>query len=114
MKENRRSFRVKDRVIVSYVINDQKTVDFEGASVDISATGIQIKVFKELEPKQIVQLKIEVISDNIPIVLDGVVVWVKKIEELTGDYFLVGIDFISDGNMDLNRIKAYLSGKNSQ
>ncbi|MBN3040166.1 MAG: PilZ domain-containing protein [Candidatus Omnitrophica bacterium] len=115
MEEKRKEPRIKDRVIVHYEIGEGRKIEQEVASRDISMTGIQISIERNLKDDfsrwKKLELQLCVLEDVIPFILKGEVAWIKEDPEDIMGRYLVGIEFISVDEFQKERLKKYINRK---
>jgi c-di-GMP-binding flagellar brake protein YcgR len=108
-EERRKFVRLSASVIVDYKVIDTQSVKTTQTK-NISAGGICIIVYEEIEPETILDLKIYLPDDSSPIQAKGRVVW-KKEFTFSSDpraRFDIGIEFLEIESFDRERISRYV------
>jgi len=78
---------------------------------NISKGGICLIAYEELKKDEILNLKIYLPDEELPVVAKGRVAWAKEFiigDYLTGRRFDVGIEFIEINDSDLEKINRYI------
>ena len=104
VEEKRRYIRWETKTRVAYALNKDDDLYKEVFTADISEKGLQILTNVKLELEQILYLKLEFMSDSVPVVAEGKVVYLK-IEE--GKY-RVGLEFTKMDDFQMQRLKRCL------
>lgn len=103
VKERRRFIRWNSRIRVTYCLSqDEESYDYKEAFTEnICEGGLQISVRKRLEIKQVVRLRLEFMSDSVPIITDGRIIH-SRIDQ---DHYRVGLEFINMDDFQKRRLQ---------
>lgn len=109
MQERRKSPRVKERLIVVCQLPEGATAETLGESHDMNATGIRVSVPQQAIQKTHLTFDIHLLSDAIPVPVQGKIVWVIANSE--GKMQVAGIEFQGLDDVTKQRISGYIQSK---
>lgn len=94
MKEKRKFKRVPADTILMYQTTSDRAELFKvdtPLSIDISTDGLQMESDKKLPVKTPLEIVLSIVGTEVPLQLDGKVIWCKKIGKTK--FFRVGVKF---------------------
>lgn len=103
-EEKRRFIRDYNKVRVTYSLSEESEFSEGVFTENISEVGLQIIIDNRLEQNQVLQLKLEFMSDSVPIIADCRVVYVKP----ETDQYRIGLEFVNMDNFQRQRLKRCL------
>ena len=103
-KEQRNFYRWIKSLIISYSDSHNAQVTKIAATENISEGGLQVFLAQELKKDALVEIKIELAGDSIPIIATCKVAFVSSEE----DRFRTGLEFIKIEDFQKERLLRYL------
>lgn len=107
-EEKRRYLRWKEKIRVTYACGEQDEHYQETFTEDLSEGGMQILGYEKLKADQEVKLRLEFVSDSVPIAVESRVVSVKA----CGSQYRVGLKFTQIDEFDRHRLRRNLEKAN--
>lgn len=104
VEEKRRYIRGDNKVRVTYSLGEEDEFSEGVFTENISEVGLQIIIENRIEQNQVLQLKLEFMSDSVPIIADCRVVYVKP----ESNQHRIGLEFINMDNFQKQRLKRCL------
>ena len=92
---------------VNYIVEDTK-VRSEAICRDINTMGMKLSLNEELAKGVVLEMKIDVPGEKMPIFARAEVVWHREVEEEAKRYFEVGLYFINIKDSDKERIYTFV------
>lgn len=117
MDQNRRFFkRIPSKVITNCMLkqNSQNAVYFLSFTKDISVSGARLVTNKKVNSGACLELGLEIPTNFMPILVYARVVWEKDINDKEEIQRIseAGVEFLSIGIADKEKLKAFLEFKN--
>ena len=113
--EKRLFERISVPIKLVYEVNTRPQIINESISKNISGGGICLSLREKLLPNAQMNLRIEIGSNKDLIILNGKVVWVRRVEILEKEgpnvYYDTGIEFINANPININRLITHFYGK---
>ena len=103
-KEQRNFYRWIKSLVISYSDSHNEQVTKLAATENISGGGLQVLLAQELKKDALVEIKIELVFDSIPIIATCKVVFINSEE----DRFRTGLQFVKIDDFEKERLLRYL------
>lgn len=103
-EEKRRFIRGENKIRVTYSLSDEDGFGEGVFTENISEVGLQILIKNRFEQNQVLQLKLEFMSDSVPIIADCRVVYAKA----EADQYRIGLEFVDMDSFQRQRLKRCL------
>lgn len=104
VEEKRRYIRGDNKIRVMYSLSEEGKFSKEIFTENISELGFQIVIDHRIEKNQTIRVKLEFISDSVPIVTDCRVVYVSA----EADQHRIGLEFVNIDDFQKQRLKRCL------
>ena len=107
--------RISLPIKFTYEIKNRPKIFKDAVSKNISGSGICVSLKEKLLPTTNLSLQIEIGNNNHPTVLNGKVVWNRRVD-IAGEagptvYYDTGIELLNADPININKIITYFYGK---
>ena len=110
MDERRRSLRWTKKIRITYSFGLADELFEEAFTQDVSEHGVSLAIKDKPQKGQIIRIKLEFVQDAVPIITDGIVVYVQ----LEAGKYHVGLDFNNLNDFDRERLRRGIDSVNKE
>lgn len=104
VEEKRRYIRWDTKIRVTYSLQQNDESYEEVFTENVSEVGVRVVLKDKIEPKQLLRLKLEFLSDSVPIIVDCKIVYVIAEK----DHYRIGAEFVNMNDFQKQRLKRCL------